>query len=103
MLKGDDMRESDFQSFLTEDGNIKSKTKAVNSRLSKARLVERHFDICLDTIVSDDEKMFDTLVRIKQEMKDTNGNVSNALRKYYAFSNGKRFPTLADYRKDIRG
>ena len=66
---------------------------------SKARLVERHFDICLDTIVSDDEKMFDTLVRIKQEMKDTNGNVSNALRKYYEFSNGKRFPTLAEYQK----
>lgn len=96
------MRESDFETYLTEDGNIKSKTKAVNSRLSKARLIERQFDICLDTIVSDDEKMFETLVRIKQEMKDTNGNVSNALRKYYEFSNGKRFPTLAEYKNTAR-
>ena len=96
------MRESDFETFLTEDSSIKSKTKAVNSRLSKARSVERYFEICLDAVVSDDEQMFSTLVKIKQEMKDTNGNISNALRKYYEFSNGKRFPTLAEYKNTAR-
>lgn len=77
------MRETEFENFLNADSNIVSKTKAVRSRISKARMVERHFNISLDAIVSDNDKMYNILVRIKQEMKDTNGNISNALRKYY--------------------
>lgn len=95
------MRENDFESFLNADCNIVSKTKAVRSRMSKVRMVERQFNMSLDTIVNDDNRMYDTLVRIKQEMKDTNGNISNALRKYYLFSNRKVFPTLSQYQKQI--
>ena len=39
-----------------------------------------------------------TLIRVMLETNDHNGNNSNALRKYYEFSNGKRFPTLAEYK-----
>lgn len=43
--------------------------------------------------------MYGTLLRIKNEMRDTNGNISNALRKYYQFYNNKMFPTLDEYKK----
>lgn len=41
-------------------------------------------------------------MRVKQETNDHNGNNSNALRKYYEFSSGKRFPTLAEYKHRVR-
>lgn len=75
--------------------------KAVNLRLSKARLIERELGVDLDVIVSDDNKMYETLIRVKQETNDHNGNNSNALRKYYEFSNGSRFPTLAEYKHKV--
>ena len=52
----------------------------------------------LDECVSDDDKMSETLIRVMLETNDHNGNNSDALRKYYEFSNGKRFPTLAEYK-----
>lgn len=92
------MREREFAEYLNKDPNIKSKVKAVNSRLSKVRLVERQFETSLDSIVVDDNLMFQTLCRIKNEMNDNNGNISNAVRKYYLFSNGKDFPLLSQWR-----
>lgn len=52
------MRERDFEEYLLSDESIKSKMKAVNSRLSKARLIERELGVDLDDVVSDDEKCF---------------------------------------------
>lgn len=92
------MREKEFEIFLIDDSNIVSKTKAVRSRVNKGRMIERHFDKSLDIIVSDDNTMCETLTRIKSEMKDTNGNISNALRKYYQFANQRVFPTLRAYK-----
>lgn len=92
------MRERDFEEYLINDPNIKSKVKAVSSRLSKARSVERQFETSLDKIVADDNLMFETLCHIKNQMNDTNGNISNAVRKYYLFSNGKEFPPLSQWR-----
>jgi hypothetical protein len=91
------MRESEFENYLLADKNIKSKDKAVRSRMAKARQIERHFDTSLDSIVADDVEMYQTLKRIKAELKDINGTVSNALRKYYVFTNEKSFPALSDY------
>ncbi|MEG1566696.1 MAG: hypothetical protein RR313_05095 [Anaerovoracaceae bacterium] len=93
------MRDREFEDYLLQDDNIKSKVKAIRSRINKARMIERHFDASLDQIVSNDDTMYETLVRIKAEMKDTNGNLSNSLRKYYAFINEKLFPTLENYKK----
>ena len=92
------MNESGFESYLLADEKIISKTKAVRSRINKARMIERHFDESLDIIVNDDNKTYSALLRIKNEMKDTNGTVSNALRKYYVFINGKAFPALSEYK-----
>lgn len=92
------MREKEFEDFLINDSNIVSKSKAIRSRINKGRMIERHFDTSLDIIVSDDDTMYETLIKIKNEMKDTNGNISNALRKYYQFANYKVFPTLKAYK-----
>ena len=43
--------------------------KAVNSRL-----IEREFEVDLNEIVSDDDKMYKILIRAKQETNDHNGN-----------------------------
>ena len=91
------MRESEFENYLLADKSITSKEKAVRSRISKGKLIERHFSESLDSIVKDDDKTYNTLLRIKAEIKDQNGTVSNALRKYYTFSNGKPFPVLSEY------
>jgi hypothetical protein len=93
------VREREFENYLLEDENIVSKVKAVRSRVNKARMIERHFDTSLDFIVSDDKRMYESLLRIKAEMNDINGNISNALRKYYHFANGVLFPTLSGYEK----
>lgn len=95
------MREVDFENYLLADENSLSK-KTVRSRMTKARLIERHFETSLDNIVCDDDITYKTLLRIKSEMKDANGNISNALRKYYFFVNDKSFPTLAEYEKNGR-
>ena len=91
------MRESEFERYLFADKKIVSKEKAVRSRITKGKMIEKHFDESLDSIVKDDNKTYNTLLRIKAEMKDKNGTVSNALRKYYVFANGKSFPSLSEY------
>ena len=67
----------DFEEYLLSDESIKSKLKAVNSRLSKARLIERELGVDLDDVVSDDEKMYDTLMRVKQETNDQKSHVQD--------------------------
>jgi serine/threonine protein kinase HipA of HipAB toxin-antitoxin module len=93
------MKELEFESYLLDDKSIKSKIKAVKSRINKAKMVERHFNNSLDNLVCNDEVMFETLKRIKNEMNDTNGTISNSVRKYYVFCNKKCFPTLKEYHK----
>lgn len=92
------MRETDFEKYLDTDINITSKDKAVRSRMTKARKIEQNFDVSLDAIVVDDGKTFELLSRIKSELGDSNGAISNALRKYYLFTNGREFPRLSEYR-----
>lgn len=93
------MREEEFAKFLINDNQINSKDKAVRSRISKARLVEERFNVNLDQIVKDDKKVYDLLIRIKEELKDNNGAIQNSVRKYYIFVNKTAFPTLSKYEK----
>ena len=73
------------------DKNINSKIKAVQSRLSKARQVDNQLHVNLDTVFKDDDTVYRTLVRIKEELNDFNGSKQNALRKYYIFVNNRKF------------
>ena len=93
------VREEEFIKFLENDPSISSKEKAVRSRLSKARKVERELDINLDSVVIDDELTYRTLLRIQEVMGDRNGSIQNSVRKYYLFINGEEFPTIKEYER----
>lgn len=93
------MLEKEFEIFLMKDANISSKTKAVQSRLSKARAVEKTLEKSLDIIVADDILMYQSLLDINQKLKNYNGAYSNALRKYYIFRNNKIFPQITEFEK----
>lgn len=93
------MNETLFEQFLLEDEGITSKNKAVSTRMSKGRAVEKNFG-SLDIIVASDIEMHRVLVEINQKMKNANGSYSNALRKYYTFKNGRDFPRIADFERE---
>lgn len=88
-----------FEKFLTQQNSITSKTKAVQSRIAKASKVERDLKVDLDDIVKDDESTYNLLLRIRNEMNEQRGNYQNAVRKYYEYQNGKRFPQLQRFKK----
>ena len=92
------MIEAAFEDFLSKDVTITSKDKAVRTRMSKARAVEKMLGENLDSIVGEDEKMYNALVLINSNMNNSNGAYSNALRKYYIFKNEKEFPRLSEYK-----
>lgn len=91
------MREDFFIKCMLRDESITSKEKAVASRLSKARKVEDFLGTSFDKIVQDDELMRKSLISIKRGMGDTHGVLSNTLRKYYFYENGKQFPRIKEY------
>ncbi|WP_341963676.1 hypothetical protein NM897_17190 (plasmid) [Planococcus maritimus] len=93
------MRQAEFERFLIESEAIKSKKKAVVSRIAKALKVERELKVNLDNIVSDDDKTYELLLRIREDMNEVNGVYQNSIRKYYLFINGKEFPRLNNYKK----
>ena len=92
------MIEAAFEDFLSKDVTITSKDKAVRTRMSKARAVEKMLGENLDSIVGEDEKMYNAPVLINSNMNNSNGAYSNALRKYYIFKNEKEFPRLSEYK-----
>lgn len=92
------MREAEFRTYLEEAEDISSKSKAVNSRVSRANIAETILGISLDSVVVDDDEMYEALIRIHGDSREKNGNIQNAVRWYYQFVNGKAFPRLASYR-----
>lgn len=88
------MKEDQFEAYLESLESIISKNKAVSSRMSKGRKIERDLKVNLDTVIQDDYLTFQTLLRIQREFGDKNGAIQNVLRKYYTFSYGKEFPSI---------
>ena len=93
------MRENEFRTYLEEAEQINSKSKAVSSRISRANIAEEIIGRSLDYIVSDDDRMYESLNLINSDPRENNGNIQNAVRWYYKFANGKAFPSLASYRR----
>ncbi|MBP3802498.1 MAG: hypothetical protein J6I76_01175 [Oribacterium sp.] len=83
-----------FEKFLEEKKYTRG---AVRSRLSRANAAEELIGTSLDTAVADDEKMYEALLRIRDH--DNNGNLQNAVRLYYEYRNGRKFPRLAEYER----
>lgn len=83
-----------FERFLEEKKYTRG---AIRSRLSRASTAEELIPVDLDTAVSDDEKMYKALLRIRDH--DNNGNLQNAVRLYYEYRTGHKFPRLLDYER----
>ena len=94
------MIESAFEEFLSKEITITSK---VRTRMSKARAVEKMLGENLDSVVNNDEKMYNALLLINTNMNNKSGAYSNALRKYYLFKNGKEFPRISSYKDSLNG
>lgn len=87
--------DKNYKEFLIDQESITSKYSGVNSRVSKARTIEKQFGIDLDSIVIDDFLTY-SLLKILS-LNDHHGNKQNAVRKYYEHKNGKKFPQLAEF------
>lgn len=81
-----------FREFLEAQGYTDG---AVKSRMSRANKAEGLIGEELDTVSGDDEKMYKALIRLRDH--DNNGNLQNAVRLYYEYRNGRKFPRLRDY------
>ena len=87
------MRESEFRSFLEK----RYTSNAVNTRVSKGNAVEELLGKSMDTIVSNDETMYQALVDLEKYDDPKRNPRQNALRKYYEFVNGREFPKKKAY------
>lgn len=96
------MREEEYRSFLEQAESINSKSKAVRSRISRAYSAEEILGASLDIIVIDDDRMYDALVKIHDDPRESNGKIQNAVRWYYKFVNKKEFPRLNSYCRSKR-
>ena len=83
-----------FERFLEEKKYTRG---AVRSRLSRANTSEELIGTTLDTAAADDEEMYKALLKIRDH--DNNGNLQNAVRLYYEYRNGRKFPRLAEYER----
>lgn len=91
-------RETEYRDFLMQEKSITS-MKAVDSRMAKARKAEIILGQQLDTVVSDDDLMYDSLVALKPHEDPAHTPMQNAVRKYYKMVNGKEFPQLRYYKR----
>ncbi|MBR6506868.1 MAG: hypothetical protein IKT37_04620 [Clostridia bacterium] len=91
------MQDKLFREFLEQSGQFTE--KAVTSRIAKANAAERIIGYSLDTVVADDNKMFDALVLLRPHENPKHNPMQNAVRKYYIFKNGKEFPQLRYYKR----
>ena len=93
------MRENEFRRYLESSMQIRSKSKAVSSRISRAHTAETILMASLDTIVMNDDRMYEALTLIHDDSREKNGNIQNAVRWYYKFINGREFPKLLSYQR----
>lgn len=90
------MREHDFETFLSSEPSITSE-KAVASRMVKARKAEEILGKDLDTVVSNDDTMYESLIELQPHEDPAHTPMQNAVRKYYKFINKREFPRLKNY------
>lgn len=83
------MNQEKFELFLKETNHTE---KSINSRIARLKKVEKLFQINIDTIIDDKNKIHEILDELKTKNLDTsNQNLSNALRTYYQCITGNKF------------
>ncbi len=85
-----------FRCFLEEDPEISSE-KAIASRILKLADAEKILGKDADEIVESDDLMYASLTELRNHEDTAHSPRQNALRKYYTFRTGKKFPHLKDY------
>ena len=90
------MREHNFEIFLSREPSITSE-KAVASRMVKARKAEEILGKDLDTVVSNDDLMYESLIELQPHEDPAHTPMQNAVRKYYKFTHEREFPRLKNY------
>ena len=86
------MDEINFKKFLEKEQHTE---KSITSRIVKARKGEKILKCTLDNTITDDDKMYNSLIKLKMH-GDSHSNMQNALRKYYLYKKGKEFPKIGN-------
>ena len=86
-----------YEKFLREKNQTGG---GITSRLSRAGRAEGIVGN-LDVVVGDDEEMYKALLCLKTEEQKTgdHNNLQNAVRLYYEYRNGRKFPKLKEYER----
>lgn len=75
-------------------------TAGIATRKTKLYDAEEYIGKSLDEVVSDDNKMYQALIKLQEVDNPAHTPRQNALRKYYLFKNGKEFPRLNKFKAD---
>lgn len=74
--------------------------KSINSRLARLKKIEKIFQIDIDSIIYDKDKVQHLLESLKEQNLDTtNQNLSNTVRKYYECMTGDIIKETGDDKK----
>ncbi len=85
-----------FRNYL--ENVIKSESRSVSSRLSKAKKIENLLNINLDDIITDKKKLRKILLQLQTKHKESLisrpvlYSMNNALRTYYTFKTNETLP-----------
>ena len=88
------MDEEGFVRFLEGQG---LSTNGINTRKNLVNKVSEIIGKDLDDIVADDKSMYNAIMLLQNIDNPAHKSRQNALRKYYAFKNGKDFPRIKVY------
>lgn len=91
------MDEEGFVRFLERQGLAQN---GINTRKNLANKIIEIIGKDLDDIVADDESMYNTIMVLQNIDNPAHKPRQNALRKYYAFKNGKEFPRIKTYENE---
>ena len=91
------MDEEGFVRFLERQGVAQN---GINTRKNLANKIIEIIGKDLDDIVADDESMYNTIMVLQNIDNPAHKPRQNALRKYYAFKNGKEFPRIKTYENE---
>lgn len=69
----------------------------IATRKRKLNDAEEYIGKSLDEVVADDNEMYWALIKLQEVDDPAHTPRQNALRKYYAFKNGKEFPRLSKF------
>lgn len=91
------MDEEGFVRFLERQGLAQN---GINTRKNLANKIIEIIGKDLDDIVADNESMYNAIMVLQNIDNPAHKPRQNALRKYYAFKNGKEFPRIKTYENE---